>query len=242
MDRPVDPVDLLLGELDDAGRAEAERLMRDDPAFRAEVERLRPLVARLEALPDEAWDPPVPPPLRMPADARPVAERGPSLGERVGAWFARRPSVPMPALALGAVAVLAAGAGIGALVAGGGGDAGTPAAPGGPDVVLAAYGAADPAAAGDARMSEVDGTQEMTLDVHGLAPSGGRDLYTVWLLGEDGRMISLGSFRVPASGAAQVQVPVPVSAAAYDFVDVSVEPDDGDPRHSGDSVLRGRVA
>ena len=67
----------------------------------------------------------------------------PSLGERVGAWFARRPSASMPALALGAVVVLAAGAGIGALVAGGGGDAGTPVVSGGPDVVLAAYGAAE---------------------------------------------------------------------------------------------------
>ena len=40
--------------------------MRDEPAFRGEVERMRPLVADLEALPGEAWDagaavPPLPP-------------------------------------------------------------------------------------------------------------------------------------------------------------------------------------
>ena len=36
-------------------------------------------------------------------------------------------------------------------------------------------------------------------------------------------------------------MPVPGDAKGYGFVDLSVERDDGDPSHSGDSVLRGRV-
>jgi hypothetical protein len=55
-------------------------------------------------------------------------------------------------------------------------------------------------------------------------------------------MLSLGSFRVPASGEAEVTVPLPVDVADFRFVDVSVEDDDGDPGHSGVSVLRGPTA
>jgi anti-sigma-K factor RskA len=237
----VDPLDHLLGELDPAGRAEAERLMRDDPAFRAEVERLAPAVSRLQALPEEAWDHPVPPPLRMPPGLLGAPARTSALA-RAGAWLRRRPAVPLPALALGTVVLLAAGAGVGALVAGGGEDGAPAGDVRGPDVVLAAYGEAGPGAGGDARMSGDGAGQEMTVDVHGLAPSGAGDVYTVWLLGEDGRTMSLGSFRVPASGAARVRVPVPVPAGAWDLVDVSREPQDGDPAHSGRSVLRGPVA
>ena len=53
------------------------------------------------------------------------------------------------------------------------------------------------------------------------------------------RLVSLGSFRVPASGTAEVDVPLPVPVRDFAYVDVSAEPDDGDPAHSGASVLRG---
>ena len=46
-----EPVAYLLGELDDAQVAEFERAMTADPALREEVERLRPVVSRLERVP-----------------------------------------------------------------------------------------------------------------------------------------------------------------------------------------------
>ena len=80
-----------------------------------------------------------------------------------------------------------------------------------------------------------------TVDVSGLPPSARGQFYELWLLNSADDLVALGSFRVPASGDARVTVPVPGDPAGYRFVDLSVEPDDGDPAHSGDSVLRGRV-
>ncbi len=52
-------------------------------------------------------------------------------------------------------------------------------------------------------------------------------------------MVALGSFRVDAHGDAVVRVPLPVDPARYRYFDVSLQPDSGDPAHSGISVLRG---
>ena len=46
-----EPVAYLLGELDDAQVAAFERAMAADPALREEVERLRPVVSKLERVP-----------------------------------------------------------------------------------------------------------------------------------------------------------------------------------------------
>ena len=78
--------------------------------------------------------------------------------------------------------------------------------------------------------------------VSGLAPSRPGAYYELWLLDGPERLLSLGSFRVPASGAAEVTVPLPVDVTDFRFVDVSVESADGDPGHSGVSVLRGPTA
>jgi hypothetical protein len=80
-----------------------------------------------------------------------------------------------------------------------------------------------------------DGRAMLTVD--GLAPNGD-DFYEVWLLGDRG-LVSLGSFRVGADGSAAVDLQLPVDPARYGSFDVSLEPDDGDPEHSSDSVLRG---
>ena len=60
--------------------------------------------------------------------------------------------------------------------------------------------------------------------------------YELWLLTADGqRLISLG----PVSGQARVDVPETIDTVQFSLVDISREPSDGDPSHSGDSVLRG---
>ena len=50
MDDRSEMVDYLLDELDELDRLRCERRMQEDPAFRAEVERLRPLLTRLDGL------------------------------------------------------------------------------------------------------------------------------------------------------------------------------------------------
>lgn len=205
----------LLGELSSEDAAAFERELAADPALREEVERLKPIVTRLDGLPADAWQPLEPPPLAL------TAERPP-----------RRRVVLRPVVALAcALALLAAGAGVGLLL-----DRDDPEQPpSGERLALAPLDAA-PGARGDALLSARD--DEVTLEVSGLAPSAD-GFYELWLIGADDRLVSLGSFPVGAGGTAKLRLPLPVDPAAYTFFDVSREPDDGDPGHSGKSVLRG---
>lgn len=76
---------------------------------------------------------------------------------------------------------------------------------------------------------------EVRLDAPALDVDGG--FAEVWLLGADGtELVSLGPVRPDGS----YRVPDGVGVAQYPLVDVSREAVDGDPGHSGDSVLRGQ--
>ena len=221
----VDPAAFLLGELTSAERAEAERLLAEDPAFAREVERLRPIVAAVEALPAEAWDPPAPPPLTVPAESRG------GLLERVREAFAV-PSFRLAAGAIAIVAALAVGFGIGRLSDGGEDDVRTERS-----IALAGLPEA-PEATGTADVIDVAGQEELAVEVHDLPPSAAGEVYELWLLNTPDDLRSLGTFRVPASGEASVRVPLPVPPERFALVDVSRETLGGDPGHSGDSVLR----
>ena len=82
----------------------------------------------------------------------------------------------------------------------------------------------------------------MHLEVSGLPPSGTAQFYELWLLDGPRKAMSLGSFRVPSSGAADVTVPLPFPITDFRYIDVSVEPEDGVATHSGRSVLRAPTA
>jgi hypothetical protein len=90
--------------------------------------------------------------------------------------------------------------------------------------------------AATASFVERDGGTELDLPLDVPAASG---FYEVWLIDEavEG-MVSLGPVR--ADG--RYQVPANIDIRAFPIVDVSVEPPDGDPTHSGVSVLRGTLA
>jgi len=184
---------------------------------------------RLEELPREAWDRPVPPPPPWPAEAAARAPRRQRLVLR-----------PLAALAA-TVLLLAAGVGAGLLLAGDEDPSRTPT--GSRDRVQLrpvdgrAQGATgvvslDPQAGGSA-----------TVELSGLRPSKSGDFYELWLLGDGGELVSLGSVRVPASGRATLEnVQLPVDPERFRFLDVSREPGDGNPGHSSISVLRGPAA
>ncbi len=71
------------------------------------------------------------------------------------------------------------------------------------------------------------------------APEG--SFYELWLLDLEGDeledLVSLGQVEVAADGS--FVIPEGIDLGEFDVVDVSVEPDDGNPDHSGVSILRG---
>ncbi len=252
MSEPADQISsYLLGELGADEAAAFERRLEADPALRGEVDRLRPLVGRLEAVPAEVWEAPQPPPLVLPEDAVGVAEEvdGTSRPASAGAGEPaqagepprrrrlRLPNLtlrPLPAAAAAAI-LLAVGL-AGGLAIGGTGGSEQP-SPGATELVLTRIDNGPSGAHGDVFVAS--DKQRARLDVSGLDPSGSEHFYELWLLDEDGRMIALGAFQVGADGRAEVNLPIPVAPSQYRYFDVSLQKDNGDPAHSGVSVLRG---
>ena len=220
----------LLGELDPAERAAFEAELREDPQLRAETERLAPVIARLEGLEPAAWEqlPPLPalPPL-------PVDDEAPATRPARTPWWRRSFALrPLPAAALASV-LLALGVAGGLLFGGGDGDGGVSA---GDVVVLAPLEGQDAGAEGTATLASAE--DRATVRLRGLPPSEPGQFYELWLLNTVDDMVAIGSFSVPESGEIDVTVPLPGDAGRFAALDLSVEPDDGDPAHSSVSVLR----
>jgi anti-sigma-K factor RskA len=183
------------------------------------------LERHLERLPKEAWERPTPPPPPWPAEEPKPAPR-------------RRLSLRPAAAALASIVLLALGIGAGLLLAGGDDEE---AGGGGLErVELAPVVSAAENAGGTAELRPEAGGRAK-IELSGLRPSGPRDFYELWLLGDDGQLVSLGSVRVPASGDATLDVELPVDPKEFRYLDLSREPDDGDPGHSTISILRGPV-
>jgi anti-sigma-K factor RskA len=211
----------LLDELGAGERSRFEAELTRDRQLAAEVDRLRPVVTRLELLDPSVWDGGAEPPA-LPA-------REPAQPRRRRALVLR----PVVAAVL-AAGLLALGVAAGVLLAddGGGRDAA------GTRIVLAPVEPLGAGAAGSVRFAG----DEATVRLSGLAPSRDGSFYELWLLNSPTDLVSLGSFRVPASGAVDVSVPLPAATAGFSAFDVSVEPPDGDPAHSAKSVLRAPLA
>ena len=220
----------LLGELPPEERAAFEAELERDPALRTEVERLAPVVSRLEAMEPATWEPlPELPPLALPPAAAPARER-----ERRAAWWRRPLSLrPLPAAAL-AVVLLALGIAAG-ILAGGRADEGAVSA-GRVVTLVPVEPGQDDGAEGTATLAG-NGDQAI-VKLRGLPPSEPGQFYELWLLNTVDDMVALGSFSVPASGELDVTVPLPADAGRFAALDLSLEPDDGDPAHSTISVLR----
>jgi anti-sigma-K factor RskA len=92
-------------------------------------------------------------------------------------------------------------------------------------------------ATGTAAVHEEDGRRVLDLR---LDDAGQHGFLEVWLLDADAqRLVSLG---VLAGTSGTFELPAGVDLAEYPVVDVSDEPYDGNPAHSGDSIVRGRLA
>jgi anti-sigma-K factor RskA len=137
-------------------------------------------------------------------------------------------------LAAAAALVVGVGIGAGAVALGTRDDEG----------VAVAAAALDPLddsdATGEARVVErPDGSRVLTLDLSATDPDDG--FYEVWLIDRAVQnMYSLGV--VQGGGEVTLEVPPGVDLTEFPVVDVSVEPLDGNPGHSGVSIARGRLA
>lgn len=91
-------------------------------------------------------------------------------------------------------------------------------------------------ASGSARVVERDdGTRVLELELE--APDLDDAYYEVWLLRPDvSGLVPVGTTQ---AGTSQFEIPDDLDLGQFPVVDVSIEPLDGDPEHSGDSVVRG---
>lgn len=114
---------------------------------------------------------------------------------------------------------------------------------------LVAFGAGeDTGVSGAARLEVLDGTgtaadRVLLVELDAL-PDTGDDFLEAWLIDADtGAMVSLGPVPGGAPGAAAAVLTVPrgLDVSTFDLVDVSAEPLDGDPTHSGASLVRGTL-
>jgi anti-sigma factor RsiW len=224
---------LLLGELPPATAIAVDRhLAGCDPCRRdlAAVAVAASALRDASRLPvDPAPDlPPFRPPTAGPAGAdeaggRDLAGLPPSVlrdRRRRGRWL------------LGTAAVLVALLlGVGGYTAGRDRDAGR-----GQTVALAATGGS---ATAEARMRGAGDDQIMTMTARGLPRPPAGAYYEVWLVDGAGEEFPVGV--LAASGEGIWSLPAEV-AARYREIDVTLEPADGDPSRSGESVLRGSYA
>lgn len=90
------------------------------------------------------------------------------------------------------------------------------------------------AGSGNAVLVDDDGRLVLDVAIDGVDPAGG--YLEVWLLDPAvTELVSLG----PARDDGRYEIPAGLDVAVVPVVDVSIEPFDGDPGHSGASVLRG---
>ena len=93
-------------------------------------------------------------------------------------------------------------------------------------------------ASGSAAVEETaDGRRDVVVDLAGGADAAG--LREVWLLTADASgLVSVGLLD---GSTGRFSIPAGLDLAEYPVVDISAEPDDGNPAHTGDSIVRGTL-
>jgi hypothetical protein len=205
----------VLGELTDDEARELERHLEECPACQNDLEELRSADGMLRAA-----APGPPPELKDWVLARVGSERRPASGGRWRVWL------PVAA-ALLVVALLSSGV---LRVATGPSDA----------LALTATSAA-PQAGGELRGEQIGDNLKVELDAWGLPKPEDGGYYEMWYAKAGGGRISCGTFTVQPDGSANVSMSAPVSSVAYPEIEITQEPDDGDPGSSGKVVLEGSL-
>lgn len=108
---------------------------------------------------------------------------------------------------------------------------------GGPDVVaVATLDQLGTQGSGSVELVDDGGRLRLRVDTADLDPGDG--FLELWVIDPDvSQLVSLGPLRSDGIH----ELPAGLDPADFPIVDISVEPLDGDPTHSGDSVLRGQL-
>ncbi len=98
-----------------------------------------------------------------------------------------------------------------------------------------------PDAGGEVRVEEVGENFQVELEVWGMPELEEDEYYEMWYYAEDGGRISCGTFRARPEGRTTVNLTAPASAEDYPEIEITREPDDGNPKASGEEVLEGKL-
>jgi anti-sigma-K factor RskA len=100
---------------------------------------------------------------------------------------------------------------------------------------------AAPQAGGELRGERIGDNFKVELEAWGLPEPTRGEYYEMWYAKKGGGRISCGTFTVQPGGSATVSMSAPASAVAYPEIEITLEPDDGDPGSSGKVVLKGSL-
>ena len=212
----------------------------------SELDQLRAVVTTARSVQPEDY-PVTPPPSVWDAVVAELGLDDPAdraAGDGAAAGGAPVTPLPVPAQGRRRSAVLALAAGVVGLLVGVGATAVVTAGDDDLPVVASTQLTvlADDSSGGDAEVLRAGGGRVLELDVPTLPPDAD-GFYEVWLLDKDAeRLVSIGLLDLSQGTRARFPIPDDVDLATYPIVDVSVEPADGNPGHSGDSVVRGTLA
>ena len=98
-----------------------------------------------------------------------------------------------------------------------------------------------PEAGGEVLVKEVGENFQVELEVWGMPKLEEDEYYEMWYYAEDGGRISCGTFRARPEGRTTVNLTAPASAEDYPEIEITREPDDGNPEASGEEVLEGKL-
>jgi hypothetical protein len=206
----------VLGELADGEARELQRHLEECSSCRDDLEEVRSAHGLLQSA---VAGPP--PELKEWVLARARSERRPPPAGRWRIW-----------LPVAAALLVVAALGFGVLRTVTGPSAG---------LALAATGAA-PQAGGELRGEKIGDNLKVELDAWGLPDPGKGGYYEMWYARKGGGRISCGTFTAAPDGTANVSMSAPVSAVAYSEIEITQEPDDGNPGSSGKVVLEGSLS
>lgn len=231
MPQHVDPDDLALMALGEHPERLEDRHLGGCPQCQSDLDQLRAVVGAARSVtPDDS--PTAPPPhvwdrIRDELDLAP-AEAPVDLAAR------RAPR--RTALLAAAAALVGLAVGVGSTLVATRGNDELPVLASAPLTVLATDHRG-----GDAEVLREGSGRVLELDVPTLKPGNG--FYEVWLLGKDGkRLVSVGLLDLSAGTTARFPIPGDVDVSQFPIVDVSLEPADGNPAHSGNSIVRGTLS
>jgi anti-sigma-K factor RskA len=110
-----------------------------------------------------------------------------------------------------------------------------------PNAVPLTATALAPEAGGQVWVEEEGENFQVELEVWKMPELEEDEYYEMWYYAEDGDRISCGAFRTGPEGRTTVNLTAPTTARDYPEIEITREPDDGNPEASGEEVLEGNL-